>query len=110
MGLTLGKIKQVPLRTIWKHETLDFTPWLVDNLAELGSVLGLELEYVAKEVPVGPYSADILANGYYLSINRYKEVVYDEVEYDPPKVTLERLARLEDEIAKGQRELEEMLQ
>lgn len=110
MGLTLGKITQVPLRTIWKHEALDFIPQLVDNLAELGSVVGLELEYVAKEVAVGSYSTDILANGYDLFINRYKEVVYDEVEYDPPKVILERLARLEDEIAQGQCELEEMLQ
>jgi type I restriction enzyme M protein len=53
--------------------------------------------------------AEIAANEYDLSINRYKEVVYEAVEYDPPKVILERLARLEEEIAEGRKELEGML-
>tara|TARA_R110001592_G_scaffold185575_2_gene429652 strand:+ start:943 stop:1875 length:933 start_codon:yes stop_codon:yes gene_type:complete len=57
----LGKIKTVPLRTIWKNEAYDFTPWLADNIIELGQALGLELEFEDKEVSVGPYSADILA-------------------------------------------------
>ena len=52
---------------------------------------------------------EIANNEYDLSINRYKEVVYEAVEYDPPKVILERLAELEDEIAKGREELEGML-
>ncbi len=52
---------------------------------------------------------EIAANGYDLSINRYKEVVYEEVEYDPPTVILQRIAELEDEIAKGRAELEGML-
>ncbi|RLA03710.1 MAG: SAM-dependent DNA methyltransferase [Gammaproteobacteria bacterium] len=50
-------------------------------------------------------SDEIRANDYDLSINRYKEVVYEVVEYDPPKVILERLAELEAEIAKGREEL-----
>jgi len=53
--------------------------------------------------------AEIAENGYDLSINRYKEVVYEAVEYDPPKVILKRLAKLEKEIAKGRDELEGML-
>jgi type I restriction enzyme M protein len=53
--------------------------------------------------------AEIVENEYDLSINRFKEVEYEEVEYDPPKVILERLAKLEEEIAQGRRELEEML-
>jgi type I restriction enzyme M protein len=53
--------------------------------------------------------AEISDNDYDLSINRYKEVEYEAVEYDPPKVILERLAGLEDEIAKGREELEGML-
>lgn len=57
----LGKIKEVPLRTIWKNEAQDFTPWLAENINELGAALGLELEFEDKEVSVGPYSADILA-------------------------------------------------
>ena len=47
--------------------------------------------------------AEIAANDYDLSINRYKEVAYEAVEYDAPKVILKRLVKLEEEIAKGRR-------
>ena len=53
--------------------------------------------------------AEITDNNYDLSINRYKEVEYEAVEYDPPQVILERLAKLEEEIAKGREELEALL-
>lgn len=53
--------------------------------------------------------AEIGGNDYDLSINRYKEVEYEAVEYDPPGVILGRLAKLEDEIARGREELEELL-
>ena len=53
--------------------------------------------------------AEIAGNDYDLSINRYKEVEYEAVEYDPPKVILKRLAELEEEIAKGRTELERLL-
>jgi type I restriction enzyme M protein len=52
---------------------------------------------------------EIAGNDYDLSINRYKEVEYEVVEYDPPGVILERLAKLEEEIASGRKELEELL-
>ncbi len=42
--------------------------------------------------------AEIAANGYDLSINRYKETEYAEVNYEHPKVILEKLRSLEDEI------------
>jgi len=53
--------------------------------------------------------SEIAGNDYDLSINRYKEVVYEAVAYDPPKVILQRLAQLEDEIARGLEALEGML-
>ena len=53
--------------------------------------------------------AEIEANGYDLSINRYKEIEYEEVEYDPPKVILQQLRSLEDEIRADLDELEKML-
>ena len=53
--------------------------------------------------------AEIAGNDYDLSINRYKEVEYDAVEYDPPMVIMERLAVLEAEIAEGRLELERRL-
>ena len=36
--------------------------------------------------------AEIAGNDYDLSINRYKEIDYEAVEYDPPRVILKRLA------------------
>jgi type I restriction enzyme M protein len=53
--------------------------------------------------------ADIAAQGYDLSLNRYKEVVHEAVEHRAPKDILEELARLEGEIQGGIKELEEML-
>jgi len=53
--------------------------------------------------------ADIAANGYDLSINRYKEVVHEEIEHLPAKIILENLAKLEEEIQAGMKELEGML-
>jgi type I restriction enzyme M protein len=52
---------------------------------------------------------EIASNDYDLSVNRYKEIVYEAVEYDPPKEILQRLVDLEDEISKGRKELEGML-
>lgn len=53
--------------------------------------------------------ADIAAQGYDLSINRYKEVVHETIEYLPPKEILAKLARLEEEIQAGMKTLEGML-
>jgi len=44
-----------------------------------------------------------------LSINRYKEVEYEQVEYDPPKNILGTIRELENEIQHGLDELEKML-
>ena len=52
---------------------------------------------------------DIAANKYDLSINRYKEIVYEEVKYDPPLVILDQLDALEKEIQDDLKELREML-
>jgi type I restriction enzyme M protein len=52
---------------------------------------------------------EIAGNDYDLSINRYKEVEYEAVEHDSPREILARLARLEEEIAEGRKELEGML-
>jgi type I restriction enzyme M protein len=53
--------------------------------------------------------ASIAVNDYDLSINRYKEIVYEKVEYDPPAVILDRLEKLNAEIAAKMRELRGML-
>ena len=53
--------------------------------------------------------ADIVAQGYDLSLNRYQEVVHDEAEHRHPKEILADLAGLEAEIQQGLRDLETML-
>jgi type I restriction enzyme M protein len=52
---------------------------------------------------------DIAANGYDLSLNRYKEVVYEEVQHVSPKQLLAELAELAREIEQGMKELEAMV-
>jgi type I restriction enzyme M protein len=57
--------------------------------------------YVPKE--------EIIENDYDLSINRYKEIVYKEENYDPPKVILKELMEMEKEIQRELFELDGML-
>lgn len=58
----LSTIKRIDdLRSVWKNESSDFTPWLADNLTLLGETLGINLELIETESPVGNYSLDILA-------------------------------------------------
>jgi type I restriction enzyme M protein len=53
--------------------------------------------------------ADIATQGYDLSLNRYKEVVHEEIDHRPPKELLAELAKIEEEIQQGMRELAGML-
>jgi type I restriction enzyme M protein len=53
--------------------------------------------------------ADIAAQGYDLSLNRYKEVVHEEIEHCAPKEILADLSKLEEEIQREMAELEAML-
>jgi type I restriction enzyme M protein len=52
---------------------------------------------------------DLVAQGYDLSLNRYKEVVHEEVAHRAPKAILADLAKLEMEIQQGMKEIEGML-
>ena len=70
---TLAGIQRVELRSVWPNEASDFTPWLADNISELGSALGLELELRQREADVGGYSLDILAS----DLNRDRPVVIE---------------------------------
>jgi type I restriction enzyme M protein len=53
--------------------------------------------------------AEITAKGYDLSLNRYKEVVHEEVSYEPPWKVLADLKAMESEILYGLEELEKMI-
>lgn len=53
--------------------------------------------------------ADIVEQDYDLSINRYKEIVYEEIEHQAPQEIIAELRVLEAEIQQGLDELSEML-
>jgi type I restriction enzyme M protein len=53
--------------------------------------------------------ADLVAQGYDLSLIRYKEMVHEGVEYRAPNEILTELVNLEEEIQREMKELEQML-
>lgn len=53
--------------------------------------------------------ADIVANGYDLSINRYKEVVYEAVAYEKPATLIKEIKALDTQRQAALEELEKML-
>jgi len=59
----LGKLDEVDIRDIWKHEANDFTKWLSseENLSALGDEIGISMSLVKTEAGVGAFSADIIA-------------------------------------------------
>lgn len=95
-----------------KRTELDHTKHEQDNIPDiLARWRNLEAE---KERPRTAQSfmvakSDIEAQGYDLSINRYKEVVYEEAKLAPPRVILRELNELEKEIQNDMRNLEAML-
>ena len=52
---------------------------------------------------------EIVDNGYDLSINKYKEIIQEKVEYESPKVILKEIMDMEEEFQKQLKELEELL-
>ncbi len=60
--MKLGKIKEVDIREVWKHEQYDFSKWLAseENISELGDTLNLSLTDIQTEQFVGSYRCDII--------------------------------------------------
>ena len=61
--MALGKLKEVDIRDLWKHEQYDFSTWLSksENIEELNEILGLTLIDISKETYVGAYRCDLFA-------------------------------------------------
>jgi type I restriction enzyme M protein len=53
---------------------------------------------------------EIIANKYDLSISRYKPIEYEEVQYEDPKVIMDRILKLEEEIAKDVTDIRGMVE
>ena len=60
--MKLGKLQEIDIRTVWKHEQYDFSKWLAteENIQELGDTLNLSLTDVETEKFVGNYRCDII--------------------------------------------------
>lgn len=82
---------------------------LPDVLARWGERDGAERERERTEQSFCVPKEDIVAQGYDLSLNRYKEVVYEEVEHRDPKEIIAELEAMEEEIQRGLAELKAML-
>ena len=63
MEFKLGKLEEVNIRDIWKHEQYDFSNWLSkeENIELLGNEIGLTLTDISKEVFVGGFKCDLVA-------------------------------------------------
>lgn len=61
--MNIGKLKEVDIRNLWKHEQYDFSEWLSqsENIKLLDDILGLTLTDITKEAYVGSYRCDIFA-------------------------------------------------
>lgn len=70
---SLAKIERVDLREAWPNEARGFTPWLAENIGELGEALGMDLELRQTEASVGGYSLDVLAT----DLNQNRPVIIE---------------------------------
>jgi len=61
MSPTFGTLNRLSIQQVWASESHNFTPWLAENLDYLSERIGLDLELVATEVPVGPFRVDLVA-------------------------------------------------
>ena len=56
----IGKIQRMKLREVWKHEALNFTSWLEENVDVLNDALDLDLVSVDREQNAGDFSVDLV--------------------------------------------------
>jgi hypothetical protein len=57
----LGRLERIEnLRSVWHNEATDFTPWLEQHIDLLSEALGLDIQLVEREVPVGDFSVDLV--------------------------------------------------
>ncbi|HUR18702.1 MAG TPA: class I SAM-dependent DNA methyltransferase [Acidimicrobiales bacterium] len=82
---------------------------LPDALAHWAERAGTERGRARTDQSFCVPKADIVAAGYDLSINRYKEVVHEAVDHRDPREILKDLAAMEDDIRQGLADLEAML-
>ncbi len=56
----LGRLEQLDPREVWKSESSDLTPWLIEHLDLLATSLGISIVPTERERRVGNFSLDVL--------------------------------------------------
>ncbi len=100
----LGPVPTTPL-TVQDHAKNN----LPDTLARWTSRKGGEVDRDRTDQSFCVPKAEIVAQGYDLSLSLYKEVIHEEIEHRPPSEILANLTKLEEEIQDGIAELKAML-
>src|SRR6266542_4494240 len=59
--MPIGKLEKVQIRELWKHEEHGFSAWLTANLDALSDALGFGLAEAQREVRVGAFEVDLVA-------------------------------------------------
>ncbi|MDP9223731.1 MAG: type I restriction-modification system subunit M [Actinomycetota bacterium] len=105
--LSEDKLGAVPATALSTHEHIKNN--LPDILARWQRRDGTERKRSRTDQSFCVPKADIVAEGYALSLNRYKEVAHEEFTHRAPREILADLAKLEQEIQQGLKQLEGML-
>lgn len=101
--LPAGKLGVVPAEVLTEDDHVKNN--LPDVLSRWAARDGSELDRARTDQSFAVPKADIVDQGYDLSINRYKEVVYEEVDHRDPGEILAELRELEATIQSGMDEL-----
>jgi type I restriction enzyme M protein len=100
----VGPVPRTPL-TAEEHSKNN----LPDALARWTARNGGELDRSRTDQSFCVPKANIVDQGYDLSVNRYKEVIHEEAEHRPPLAVIADLERLECDIQRGLSDLKAML-
>lgn len=79
-----GKLVEVNVRELWRHEQYGFSSWLAqpENIEELNDAIGLTLADIQQEVFVGAYRADLVARDETSNINVIIENQLEATDHD----------------------------
>lgn len=109
-------VKGGKTENVWFYEmkadgySLDQKRDFIDGKGDIPSIVGgFRVERIeSSQSAIVPFE-QIRKNKYSLSISRYKKVEYEEVKYEEPRILIESISRLEEEIARRLQELKEMI-
>ncbi len=78
----IGRIERVDLRTLWKHEAHNFTPWLEKNIDLLNQSLPFDIDpdTIEREASAGGFSVDMVGNTATDDSNPAKVVIENQLE------------------------------